>query len=91
MDTKVCTFCKNKGINPPHNHTLRNWTLKNKPIICPQLLSTQCTFCKIKGHTKQYCPIRLNMNKYLIKNDIENNLKRTFEKIDISSNKKQKK
>ncbi len=54
----VCTFCKNKGIPTPHNHTVRNWTLSDKPVICPVLLATECTYCKTKGHTRQYCPIR---------------------------------
>jgi hypothetical protein len=54
----VCTFCKNKGIPSPHNHTVRNWTLSDKPVICPVLLATECTYCKTKGHTRQYCPIR---------------------------------
>ena len=54
----VCTFCRNKGIPMPHNHTVRNWTLPDKPVICPVLLNTECTYCKIKGHTRQYCPIR---------------------------------
>ena len=54
----VCTFCRNKGIPTPHNHTVRNWTLPDKPVICPLLLNTECTYCKIKGHTRQYCPIR---------------------------------
>ena len=25
-NTMVCTFCKNKGVPTPHNHTVRNWT-----------------------------------------------------------------
>jgi len=54
----VCTFCKNKRIPTPHNHTVRNWTLSDKPVICPVLLATECTYCKTKGHTRQYCPIR---------------------------------
>jgi hypothetical protein len=59
----ICTFCKNKGIQGPHNHTVRNWTLPNKPIICPNLLSNTCTFCKNNGHTRQYCNIRIELEK----------------------------
>ena len=29
----VCTFCRNKGIPLPHNHTVRNWTLPDKPVV----------------------------------------------------------
>lgn len=59
----ICTFCKNKGIQGPHNHTVRNWTLPDKPIICPNLLSNTCTFCKNTGHTRQYCNIRIELEK----------------------------
>ena len=57
-NTMICTFCKNKGIPGPHNHTVRNWTLPHKPVICPHLLATQCTYCKLFGHTRQYCPVK---------------------------------
>ena len=74
----VCTFCRNKGIPTPHNHTVRNWTLPDKPIICPELLNSQCTYCKTNGHTRQYCPIRnaiKNINIDSSMND-DSNLKR---------------
>ena len=51
----VCSFCLKKGIPLPHNHTIRNWSSKEKEIICPQLLSNACTYCGVLGHTKQYC------------------------------------
>ena len=86
----VCTFCRNKGIPGPHNHTVRNWTLPDKPIICPQLLATQCTFCEVIGHTKQYCPLRHCIIKNSIEIKIENNLKRELENMEIKPNKVQK-
>ena len=52
----LCTFCYNKGIPEPHTHSVRHWTLPNKPIICPELLSTKCSTCNLMGHTKLYCP-----------------------------------
>jgi len=70
----VCTFCKNKGIIPPHNHTVRNWTLPDKPIICPILLVTQCTYCKTNGHTRQYCPIRNTIKNVNCDNNIDSDL-----------------
>jgi hypothetical protein len=74
--TKVCTFCAKKGIHPPHNHTVRNWKLSDKPIICPELLSTICTYCHIAGHTQQYCSSRKNSVSVL---SIDNNqLKRSL-------------
>ena len=97
MNAMVCTFCKNKGIPPPHNHTVRNWTLPDKPVICPNLLACQCTYCKMNGHTKQYCPIKKSFNESLNKcsgkSSPENNLKREFESMNIistNSNKIQK-
>jgi hypothetical protein len=93
MNCTFCTFCKNKGIQKNHNHTVRNFTLPDKPIICPVLLSTKCTFCKTLGHTRQYCPIRIaiNNNSYTISNSNINNLKRSNQtSITELSNKLQK-
>jgi hypothetical protein len=72
---KVCTFCLKKGIAVPHNHTVRNWKLAGKPIICPELLATICTCCNIVGHTRQYCPSRLVNTMDVSMTD--NNLKRS--------------
>ena len=58
--TMLCTFCHNKGIPPPHTHSVRHWILPNKPIICPELLSTKCCLCNLMGHTKLYCPNKTN-------------------------------
>lgn len=89
----VCTFCKNKGIPTPHNHTVRNWTLVDKPIICPTLLATECTYCKTKGHTRQYCPIRNTIKN--INNDNSKNsdcdLKRLNNNSNINTKNKQQK
>lgn len=90
----VCNFCKNKGIPTPHNHTVRNWTLPDKPIICPTLLVTQCTYCKTNGHTRQYCPIRntiKNINSDNNSIDINCNLKRLNYNSDIDIKNKQQK
>ena len=70
---KVCTFCLKKGIPMPHNHTVRNWKLDGKPIICPELLSNICTCCNKPGHTRQYCPNRTVHTSTI---DSSNNLKR---------------
>ena len=56
----ICTFCYNKGIPAPHNHTVRHWTMPNRPIICPQLLATKCINCNLMGHTVLYCPTKNN-------------------------------
>ena len=89
----VCTFCKNKGIPSPHNHTVRNWTLSDKPVICPVLLATECTYCKTKGHTRQYCPIRNTIKNINNNNttDGDCNLKRLNNNPNINTKNKQQK
>ena len=90
----VCTFCKNKGIPTPHNHTVRNWTLQDKPVICPVLLATECTYCKTKGHTRQYCPIRNTIKNIKHDNstdDSDCNLKRLNNNHNINTKSKQQK
>tara|TARA_B100001093_G_C26737955_1_gene975318 strand:+ start:67 stop:330 length:264 start_codon:yes stop_codon:yes gene_type:complete len=69
-DTKICTFCLNKGIRGPHNHTVRKWTEPGRPIICPNLLKNVCPVCKQTGHTKQYCPTLQSINRN-IKRELE--------------------
>ena len=74
---KVCTFCTKKGIPSPHTHTVRNWKLADKPIICPELLATVCTYCQIAGHTRQYCSVRYNATTFS-NPEINNQLKRSL-------------
>lgn len=79
---KFCLFCENKGIKGPHNHNLRDFKKKDKPIICPELLKNQCTYCRLNGHTKFYCEKLKQKNKKdkelieEIKKPIVNNLKK---------------
>ena len=54
-NTKFCLFCENKGLKSPHDHTVRDFKKKDKPIICPELLKNKCTYCHANGHTKYYC------------------------------------
>ena len=54
---KTCSFCLNKGIKGPHDHTIRDFGLKDYPIICPELININCSYCKEKGHTVNYCNI----------------------------------
>lgn len=62
----LCVFCQKKGISPPHNHTIRDFSKKNSPIICPQLLNTRCTYCKKVGHTKHYCQLLEKKNDMVV-------------------------
>ena len=99
---KCCTFCRNKGIKEPHDHTIRDFTKNKSPILCPELLKIQCNYCKEKGHTVTYCKILkdkklhntktvpvVNHNKRIIsENNCENNCEKNMK--DIISNKLQK-
>tara|TARA_Y100000591_G_C21424611_1_gene493857 strand:- start:98 stop:445 length:348 start_codon:yes stop_codon:yes gene_type:complete len=70
--TISCSFCIHLGIPAPHNHTVRNYKDLNKPIICPNLLNIDCTYCKKKGHTKKYCSL-LNKKNNNVHNPNVNN------------------
>ena len=80
----ICTFCHNKGIPAPHNHTVRHWTMPNRPIICPELLSTKCVNCNLMGHTVLYCPTKKSNHT---NNDDEKNKKRNFDFLDCEDKK----
>lgn len=75
---KLCVFCINKNILPPHNHTIRDFSKKHKPIICPELLHCKCSYCKSEGHTKKYCSI-LKQKNTRISSTIPNVNKRASE------------
>lgn len=77
---KFCLFCENKGIKGPHDHNIRDFKKKDKPIICPELLKNKCTYCHSPGHTKFYCE-KLKQKK--IKN--EKKLIESMEKNDIKN------
>jgi hypothetical protein len=83
----ICTFCHNKGIPAPHNHTVRHWTMPNRPIICPELLSTKCVNCGLMGHTVLYCPTKKSNQTNNNNNDEKNNKKRNFDFLDCSDKK----
>ena len=78
-NTKFCLFCENKGIKGPHNHTLRDFKNKEKPITCPELLKNKCTYCHTFGHTKYYCEKlkqkKIKKDKALISEMEKNNIK----------------
>jgi len=57
MSSNQCSFCSKKNIPGPHGHSIRDFTKKNQPITCPQLLSISCGYCHEKGHTVKYCHV----------------------------------
>ena len=88
-----CLFCENKGIKSPHNHTIRDFKKKDKPITCPELSKNKCTYCGKLGHTKLYCDKlklkneRSNKNKdskieEFIKKNIDSKKRKRFENND---------
>ena len=84
---KNCSFCLNKGITGPHDHTIRDFTAVGSPIICPELLNINCTYCKNKGHTVNYCGVlkakkqhREDANSH--KKEVTNGLKKRSINID---------
>ena len=85
----ICTFCHNKGIPAPHNHTVRHWTMPNRPIICPELLSTKCINCNLMGHTVLYCPTKKSnhTNNNNDDDDDEKHKKRNFDFLDCEDKK----
>jgi len=36
---------------------IRDFTQKNNPITCPNLLDIECGYCHDKGHTTKYCQV----------------------------------
>ena len=68
MSKLNCSFCSNKGIPGPHDHSIRDFTKNNYPIICPQLLAIECGYCHENGHTVSYC---LNLKKKKLSSDSE--------------------
>jgi len=57
MSSMNCSFCLNKGFSGPHGHSIRDFTKKDKPITCPELLSITCGYCHEQGHTVKYCDV----------------------------------
>jgi hypothetical protein len=81
-DSLNCVFCLKKGILGPHNHMVRNTNIKGNPIVCPELLSTECNYCHVKGHTPKYCPVlQLKNNK---KNKNKNNNKVEYKDCNVN-------
>jgi len=61
---RYCAFCQTIGIAAPHDHYVRASREPNARVTCPHLLSTECSFCKNKGHTAKYCGQREDDARY---------------------------
>jgi hypothetical protein len=62
-----CPHCTNvnkfMNKNLPTDHWLRETTDPKSPVICKELLSTECRFCRKLGHTKTQCPELVEKNR----------------------------
>lgn len=61
---RYCAFCQTIGLAAPHDHYVRASREPNARVTCPHLLSTECSFCKKKGHTAKYCGEREDDARY---------------------------
>lgn len=52
--SKFCKICKDSGKpnSVVHSHNVR----ERGKVVCPILLSTECRYCRVKGHTPKFCP-----------------------------------
>jgi hypothetical protein len=55
----TCNVCKHAG-KPYEGHAVRD---KQGQVVCPTLLSQKCNYCKKKGHTPKYCPLKKKQQK----------------------------
>ena len=66
--SKFCKFCKSAGKS--HSEYTSHYP-KDQPgpkgkVICPTILSTECSYCHAIGHAKNHCP-KLNMKNNTFK------------------------
>lgn len=63
--TPFCQHCANLG-KPDSvikSHWIRASPDPSSPVVCPELLNTECTYCFKVGHTVGRCPVLKNRNK----------------------------
>lgn len=60
-----CAHCFNLGKDESvfRSHWLRASPEPSSPVVCPELLATECSYCFKQGHTKSRCPIILAQEK----------------------------
>ena len=53
-----CPVCKSAGKSEEKytSHYVRASPDPDAKVVCPTLLSRECRFCGVKGHTPKYCP-----------------------------------
>ena len=62
--TPFCNMCFNAG-KPASEHKSHWLRDKSGAVVCPYLLSMECSYCHEKGHTKSHCPILRNRRWHL--------------------------
>lgn len=60
-----CAHCFNLGKDESvfRSHWLRKSPDPSSPVVCPELLATECPYCFKQGHTKSRCPVILAQEK----------------------------
>ena len=66
MMTPFCSHCRNLGLSTANTHWLRDGRGLNAKVICPELLKTQCRYCKETGHTISHCTQLRVQNQVLL-------------------------
>ena len=52
--SKFCKICKDSG---KPNSVVHSYNVRERgKVVCPILLSTECRYCRVKGHTPKFCP-----------------------------------
>jgi hypothetical protein len=56
--SKFCKFCKSAGKSHSEytNHYPKDQPGPKGKVICPTILSTECSYCHGVGHAKNHCP-----------------------------------
>ena len=72
-----CAHCFNLGKEEAvfRSHWLRASPVPSSPVVCPELLATECTYCFKPGHTKSRCLIILAQEKAAKKDEWTQKLK----------------
>ena len=71
---KVC-FDSGKEESVYRSHYVRSNPGTQSKVICPTLLSQECTYCHTLGHSLKYCNILLSKNKKVVREQKKNEYK----------------
>ena len=60
-----CPCCKSAGKSKEEytSHFVKDQPGPHGVVVCPTLLSQECKYCHVKGHTPKFCPVLTNRGK----------------------------